>query len=324
MPALVCAADDPRWLEERRRGVTATDIVIILGLSSHSSPYGLWWEKTAPELVQQSDSDRWRLGRFLESYVIERWDEANIANITGMAEKGLYRSSVRPWQLATPDVIYVTFNSGMGVMEAKTWADADKASWQDGPPPNVRAQVLWQMDVMQITLAHVAVVFLPGGAFAQFTISHDDECCFAGEEEACEEFDGLCEECYVCADIKVMREAGAEFWDRVQTGRPPDADGSAATLAALRARFTPAEGPAAVVETGIWDVLSEHRALARHHERQAKAAEAKIREQIGTAARIKAAGIIVGRRTITQVPEGTRAAYTRDSIRVLKNGDDDE
>ena len=96
MAELVCAATDPRWLAERRKGVTATDITAILGLSPYQSPFGLWWEKTGPDMPAHEDSDRLRLGRELEPYIRTRWAESCDEALFGTRE-GLFRNSDRPW-----------------------------------------------------------------------------------------------------------------------------------------------------------------------------------------------------------------------------------
>src|SRR5215469_67265 len=241
---LVCAADDPRRLAERRGGVTATDMSVILGLATWNSPYGLWWDKTSPEPRKPVDTDRFRLGRMLKPYIVDRWQEEHPLGDWEIRSgcPGLLRSSDRPWQLATPDRLLLQLFPPhppvfTAVLEVKSWADADRSSWEAGPPPVVRAQVLWQMDVMNVTSGHVGVVFLPSGEFRSYVIELCDESC--GWRE----------------DIAFLREEGHEFYRRM-TGElpPPSVDGSAATLAALRARFTPAEGPAADIPADLWDL----------------------------------------------------------------------
>ena len=313
---LVCAATDPRWLAERRKGVTATDITAILGLSPYQSPFGLWWEKTGPDMPAHEDSDRLRLGRELEPYIITRWAEAHDGAVFGTRE-GLFRSSDRPWQLATPDVVLYedVFNPELGelgdfepqlaaVAEYKSWADADKSSWQDGPPPRVRAQNLWQMDTLDVAVGHVGVVFLPSGEFRSYVIEPDEP------------------------RIEVMRAAGHEFYQRM-TGElpPPDVDGSAATLAALRARFAdPRKDKTAPVDETLWLTWQQEKKWASQHETDAKMLEAQIREQIGEATLIEVDGQVAGRRiiSIASVKAHTR---TQDYLKIIKgqegNGTDD-
>jgi predicted phage-related endonuclease len=47
----------PEWLDTRRAGVTATDIPVILGISSYESAYSLYYRKRG-ELPEVEDNDR--------------------------------------------------------------------------------------------------------------------------------------------------------------------------------------------------------------------------------------------------------------------------
>jgi hypothetical protein len=319
MPELVCSSDDPQWLAERRRGVTATDIPVILGLTSWNSPHGLWWDKTRPDPEPAPDTDRWRLGRELEPYIVQRWQESQpVTCLAPHARPNLYRSSVRPWQLATPDREVWTNPVSLddladSVVEVKSWAEADRHSWDDGPPPAVRAQVLWKMDVMNVTSGHVGVLFLPSGEFRHYTIEH------AWHETLSEQAN-----CGTCTCIVDMRTAGETFYRRM-TGElpPPDVDGSAATLAALRARFAPAEGPAADIEPALWRSWLDFKDQRKAYEKAEKTLEAKIREQAGTADRYKVNGKIAGRRITCDAKVAEHVRH-QDYIRPLANGSSDD
>ena len=330
MPELVCAASDPRWLAERRKGVTATDITAIIGLSPYQSPFGLWWEKTSPDMPAHVDSDRLRLGRELEPYIIARWAESSGKALFG-TRQGLFRSTDRPWQLATPDAVLYedVFNPELGelgdfepqlaaVAEYKSWADADKTSWQDGPPARVRAQNLWQMDTLDVAVGHVGVVFLPSGEFRSYVIDHGGRDTHRTAHQLCND----------CTDIEVMRGAGWEFCQRM-TGElpPPDVDGSAATLTALRARFAdPRKDKTAPVDAEAWERYCDWKHDRDNAEKVMRMYEAQIREQLGEATLIEVDGRTVGRRVIAtaQVKAHER---TQDYIKIIKrqegNGTDD-
>src|SRR6266568_2070369 len=140
------------WLAARRAGVTATDIVTIVGLSAWDSVYSLFWRKLG-QVPDVEDNDRFRLGHALEEYILERWMEAADPEITinGIGISGLYRHSELAWQMATPDC-RSSLETGDGEpIELKSWADADRKRWEDGPPAVIRTQVLWQMDAMDVS-----------------------------------------------------------------------------------------------------------------------------------------------------------------------------
>jgi len=317
VPELVCAADDPRWLAERRRGITATDITAIAGLSPYQSPYGLWHEKTSPDAVRE-DNDRLRLGRELEPYIAQRWaEEYHIppAHQAG-AHSALYRSDERSWQLATPDRVFYD-----DPLELKSWADAGRHAWDDGLPPIVRAQVLWQMDTLGTGAGHVGVLFLPSGEFRSYQVQHEPWASGTGVPmPSCPFVQGSC---YACKDQVFLREAGLEFYRRM-TGElgPPGLDGSAATLAALKSRFPAQEGPAADIEPGVWNELAEARKARKEIGMALAYYEAVIREQAGTASRYKVNGQVAGWRVIADTEVKAHVRH-QDYIRILGKDNDD-
>jgi putative phage-type endonuclease len=303
----------PEWHAARRQGVTATDIVAIIGLSSWASAYSLYWQKLG-QAPETPDSDRFRLGRYLESYIIGRW----LQDHPGLKAdgRGTWRHSERRWQMATPDA-EVTGGGDLAVLEVKSWADADRPSWDAGPPPVVRAQVLWQMDVMDVGVGHVGVVFLPSGEFRSYTISHD----------GCKD-DGEADNpmlCPVCTDLALMRERGAEFYDRLRgLLHPPPVDASTATTAALKARFgDAAKGKRVPIPATTWESYEAAKRAAVNYEGLARGYENEIREQLGEATEIEVDGQLVVRRRVYDSPVKAHVRHV-DGLWRVKNGDDHE
>jgi putative phage-type endonuclease len=309
MPELIPAEPlTPEWHAARRQGVTATDIVKIIGLSTWASAYSLYWQKLG-QAPETPDNDRFRLGRELEPYIAKRWMEAN-ARVT--LPGALYRHSDRAWQLATLDRL--TLN-GEEPVEVKSMADADRPSWDAGPPPSVRAQVLWQMDVMDVPVGHVGVVFLPSGEFRSYEIEHCDH-----------DFDPVREwVCEICNDLDLMRKRGAEFYARLQGELPPPpVDASAATTAALKARFGgAAKGKRVPIDLDLWEAYESATEHLDAWQETKRGAENKIREQLGEATEIEVDGQLVARRRVFDSPV---KAHTRhvDGLWRVKNGNDHE
>jgi putative phage-type endonuclease len=311
MPEFLCDARNYRWLDERREGVTATDIVTILGMSSYDSPFTLYWRKVN-EICEVPDNDRFRLGRALESYAVDRWRDEH----TGLSlmTSGLWRSTLRRWQLATPDrLVYANLNL-TGVLEVKTWADANRDAWEDGPPPAVYAQVLWQMDVMDVRTGYVGVLFLPSGRFQSYVIDHDKE-------------DPIGLNCPVCDDQGIMRVSGLDFFKRM-TGElpPPDADASAATLAAVKAMSPMREHQEAEVSAQLYEAWIGAKDEAAHWKSLARECEIHLREQLGEADTMTINGVAVGRRIITSslVKEHKRNSDYLKSIEPKEDTADDK
>lgn len=316
------APGSPEWLAARRGGVTATDIVSILGLSSYDSPYSLFWRKLG-QVPDEPDRDRWELGKILEPYVCKLWMQW-YQDEHWLTEGGLWRSSAREWQLATPDAIVDYDGKPWGVFEAKSWADADRSSWEAGPPPRVRAQVLWQMDVLDVAAGHVGVVFLPSGRFESYTIEHqgaEHDIGAAMEWAINGNQDRLCS---ACGDIGLMRAAGEEFWRRLTLELPPpDPDSSAATLAAVRARFTRADAKQAEVDDAVFGHWRDAKEQAGHWDHLARGFEIQLREQAGEARELTVDGELVARRVIV---DAQVKAHTRhqDYLRRVKPTGDSE
>lgn len=319
MPELVCAADDPRWLAERREGVTASEIPAILGISPWESEYGLWCKKTGLIPDVREDSDRLRLGRDLEPVIMRRLSEAGI----GGTRTGLWRSTARPWQMATPDGVHWDPRDGEAghgvpdaVIECKSWADAAAGMWDDGPPPAVRAQVLWQMDTLDVATGHVGVLFLPSGEFRSYVIEHADHMTDAGYGENCP----------ACSETVQMRAAAEQFLARVAGELPPPSpDGSLATLAALRARYQPYPGKEAEIDSELWNSWKLWKTSEDTAGQHRKETEARIREQAGEATVLTVGGVRVATRVVSESQVKAHVRHN-DYMRraTARKGDSDE
>lgn len=300
---LVCAAGSEDWLAARREGITATDIVTIAGLVTWDSPWALYHRKLGllPEVEQ---SDRMRLGSWLERSIAEHWQRTyhhagDLADDPGW----LWRSSVRPWQLATPDFTVTGYDSRaeQSVLECKTASRRD--GWgEDGSdqvPAHVRAQVLWQMDTLGVSTGHVAVVFLPSGEFRSYTIRHD----------AKHDHDPVTElsTCAPCNEIGDLRDLGFGFWSRILRRDPPDLDGLEVTTEALRYVYPERGGTIELDEygRGLMDKYDELGELRRVADLGFKKAQNQIRDFMGDNHEATTGGHVVFRRTVSK-----RAGYT--------------
>lgn len=303
----VCAATDrDAWLAARRTGVTATDIVTILGLNPYGSEYALYWEKQGT-LAPFAGNPLTDLGLVLEPYVLGLM-------FPGVVPTGeLYRNAERPWQMATPDLWMVD-----AVAEVKTWADHDRGSWDDGMPPRVRAQVLWQMDTLGVATGHVGVLFLPSGVFESRVLEHATT--IVSPENTCRD----------CQDLLYMRQAGEAFWGRVREGLPPFPDGSPATLAAVKALHESTPAGQRDIDGELWAGWEQARETLSVVQEQARQAEAALRLELGDAGTGLVGGVPVVKRTVYDVAGKTieRKPYHVDKLTRIKgdggdDGDDD-
>lgn len=302
---LIPTANEAEWLAARRTGITASEIPVVLGLSSFSSPYKLFHQKTG-DLPADDDSDRLGLGRHLEPYIAGRFAALHPEFHVHGDGSALFAHPDRRWQMATPDrFVFGSANElfelfePLAVLECKSWGTFD--GWGDDGgdeiPVAIRAQALWQADVMGVGTAYVACVFLPGAQMRVYEIAADDD---RGR-----------------ADLKLMREEARDFLDRIDLGDPPDVDWRPATADALK-RLHPdvedREVPISVQLAG-W-----YRAACRNHkewERKKKLYENRIREQLGNARRAVIAGPAaepVARRDVYDVKAHHRKASHVDKL----------
>lgn len=322
MPELINVEPlSPEWHAVRRQGITATDITAILGISPWDSAYALYHRKLGIT-EDVPDSDRFRLGRELEPIVERRWVEANqvpVAHQAG-AKSNLWRSSDRPWQMATLDRVYYD-----EPVELKTSATRD--GWGDTGtdhiPPHVRAQLLWQMDVMGVSTGHVGCLFLPSGEFRHYTVQHEHTQWQDPTTGLASGIGAL--DCRVCDDIEMMRKAGFEFYQRLDENRPPSVDESAATTATLKQLHRdPAKDKHADITPELWDAYQRASYEIKLTENARRHIENTIREQIGEAGVITVDGQVVAWRRRYTVKAHTRKAGTRDMIiRANAKGDTD-
>jgi hypothetical protein len=96
----------------------------------------------------------------------------------------------------------------------------------------------------------------------------------------------------------------------------------AGRLAELKAKYPPAEGPAADIDANLWRQWRDFKSAAAVNEHNALVLEVKIREAAGTANRLKVDGQVVARRVAKHVDN---ASWTSDYyMRVGKAGVPDE
>lgn len=289
-------ADRDEWLAERRQGITASEIAVILGISPFDSPFNLYWRKRG-DLPEDYDNTAMSLGRHLEPWIADQWaaDHPEWQLVDG----GLFASVERPWQMATPDRRLIetcgpdTVKPAVSLLEIKSSGTYD--GWgEDGTdqiPAYYRAQVLWQLDVMDLETAHVTCFFLGTRSRRDYVVPYD------------------------IADVDLMRKAALDFLAAIEAGDPPDIDGHRATLGALKALHPALSDEAAEVRGGLADSYREAcDQLKRAKERKARI-ENELRAAMGDAHKaVDPAGQTVATRSIYTVAEHVRAASTVDKL----------
>lgn len=272
-----CGPDDPRWHELRRQGVSASEVAAVLGISPWQSPFSVYWQKVNG---WATDGDEiMNTGSHLEASIAEWWAGRHPDVVVRPA--GLYASAERPWQLATPDRLVRTYaRPGVTVLSAVLECKWVVYSWDgwgtpgtDQIPVYYRAQVLQQIDVMGVDLAHVAALG-PDGFREYGPIRRDEK------------------------DLRVMRASGEAFMRRIKNGDAPDLDAHHATLSTLRA-LHPSVGDYDVeVPVELAEGYRRARALRTHADKLVDAYEARIRAAIGDGRRAVCGGRLVASRSV--------------------------
>src|SRR5690606_31410808 len=106
---------NPEWHELRREGVTASEIPVILGLSTWESPWSLWHRKRGLlDDTPAGESAYW--GRHLEDAIADAAvDRVDTHGQLAFGRGGLYCHPQRRWQMATPDRL-VYYDGGLAAL----------------------------------------------------------------------------------------------------------------------------------------------------------------------------------------------------------------
>jgi putative phage-type endonuclease len=320
-------ASEAEWLEARRKGVTASEIAVIMGLSPYSSPYALYHQKLG---ILPADEDQavFERGRVLEPYIAEKFAEAHPLLAVEGDGRRLYVHPGRPWQLATPDrLVYECTHVGnqswdlAAVLETKTDAGSDE--WGDEGtdeiPVHYRCQVLWQMDVTGVSRAYVSCLDPARWKIREYVIEHAPYCdILTGRPSP--------DECAVCADQLMMRGEAQLFLGRIDRQDAPDVDWRPATAYALKQLHPSLEDRDAHVGRRM---EISYRAAIRHYkdaERRKDEMTNRLREAMGSARRAVARGtygpdgdrVVIANRQVYEVGESVRKGYTVDKLVPVK------
>lgn len=290
---------DPEWHALRRKGICASDIAALLGLTPSRGPRHVYEEKHGNQVV--AETRQMRMGSRLEQTIAEMFAEETGLPIE--AAPGTLINIERPWMIANPDQ-YVLDGSGAVIapLEVKNRGAYASSDWQDAAPDSVAVQAMWQMAVGGWDHAHVAGL-IGGNRLATFRLERDQEL-----------IDDLVEHC------------GAWFRDHVLDGFPPPADGLEATTKLLsRLWQAKAEQVAEIDLTEAARLRAEHKRLKAEAEEigdRLTAIENQMRALTGDAELAEADGLPAWTwkqngpfrsRAFVQEQPKLAAAYTRNA-----------
>jgi len=197
-------ANRENWLKARNAGIGGSDAAAVVGLNPWKSPFALWLEKTGqsePENLSENESVYW--GTVLEELVARRFCELTGKRVT---RRGLLQDDECPYMLASVDRLVVGEDAGL---ECKTANGFAAKAWEgDELPTQYYSQCQHYMMVTGYQRWYIACL-IGGNHFIWKEIPRNEE------------------------DIAALREAEINFWNMVQKGIAPEADGSRASTEAL-------------------------------------------------------------------------------------------
>jgi len=204
----------PAWMTK----MTASKVAAVLGLSPWESRYSLW-HRMAGLLEPELQDDDMTRGHYLEPAVAHWFADQHPDLIVG--DGGPWQHPARDWQAATPDRLCYAGpvrddDAGpVALLEVKTslYSDEWGEPGTDEIPPYYRAQVVWQMDTLGLSIAHVAVLLLQAGRFAEYRVDYNP------------------------TEAEYIRDEAREFLNSLPGGpaeQVPSLDEHAATYAAVR------------------------------------------------------------------------------------------
>lgn len=262
-------------LEMRKSGIGSSEIAAVVGVDPFKRPIDIYLDKLG--LAEpRADNEHTDIGNELEDSV------ARMALKRLGQKTAKYGTTVRhptlPIALATPDFILdpaaILETKSVGYRMMHHW-DPD-VSDDSGVPAYYLCQVQWQLEVVGVDLAHVAVL-LGGRDFRVYRIERD-------------------------LDLgQALLDQAWDFWTHNVIARePPPVDGSYSADRWLQKRFskvgadfvkaTP-EHQALVVQ------LKASRAALARAEKEAAVAEQRVKEVIGEAAGIESdLGVVTWKR----------------------------
>jgi len=261
------------WHERRRKGIGASDIAGILGVSPWASPYSVWLDKVgggSPADSGGGGSERMRWGLAFEDQILTEAARRLAVEVTG--RQVALEHPAYPWARATLDGTFAEpgGDADAGAIEVKTTGEQRWA----GVPVYYEAQVQWQLEVGDLPVGWVATLHA-GQRLSLWVVERDKE---LGER---------------------LVSVAERFWERhVLAMVPPPIDGSAATSGAIAARYRSTVPELVADLSPVAGAVEELREVKRQMA-ELKAREAGLKNQIQACLGAAEAGAVGGVLAVT-------------------------
>lgn len=182
-----------QWLEARRRSIGASDAPEILG-KGYGSPFQ-WWAIRTGRAPGLQDSRRFRFGHFAEPFIESEMQRETGVQLVNPGAYTIFRSTVNPWQHATPDRLALAESAGgvepkivphfpaaiaAGLLDAsaqfKTVASQVAAEkWGDLPAEYAYIQVQHELMTLGLGRGWIAALVGSGEDFRLYQVEQDPD-----------------------------------------------------------------------------------------------------------------------------------------------------
>lgn len=256
--AIMLKATEPRspeWYQQRRGGITATDLPKIMGLSGYGNALTVWNDKLGRLPNDGKESEEALFGRLLEPVVADEWARRNGKTLSTV---GVMANWEEPWMRASCDRLIDGSNAAL---EVKTRNAYVAGKWRDDIPDDVLAQVAYQRMVGRFDYVEVACL-IGGQHLSTYRYEKD-------------------------TDLEnLLANSALDVWEHVQAKTPPPVEWDAVLTKLMNELYPDRSGlvelPAATVAELVLDKASAD-SLARVAEAAQEAAKARIVHAMGEA-----------------------------------------
>lgn len=241
-----------------RHGIGASEISAIAGLNPYASPWDIYLRKIG-ETADQQESPPMEWGIRLEPAIRQAYADKHQCSVIVPDTSMFHRD--HSWARATPDGIVIDPEASTGpdawraLVQCKNVGTWVEKAWRDAPPRYVQLQEQWEMFVTGLARADVAVL-IGGNDFRVYTVYRDDSL------------------------ITDLVEIAADFWNRVETKRPPEIDGSEACAAHFEKKLLARRGPIELIADENTEFLFQEWRKLRARMRDDESREAVIRNRV--------------------------------------------
>ena len=278
---LVIDSEDA-WLEQRTKGLGASDAAAAIGVSPWKTPYQLWAEKVglveAPDL---SDREWIEWGHRLEPIIAKAYAERSGRTVELWPQYGLVLHKHHEWLCCTPDAVQcgdppaeIADRDSMGILQVKSTGAFLAKDWDNDPPVYYQVQLQHELEVTGCDWGTLAVLI--GGQKLLW-------------------FDAVRNQKFILA----MMAAEDEFWIRVMSKEPPEVDESPETRKILQQLHPQDNGESIALPPPaiLWDEqLETTKRELKELESQKRLLENRLRAAIGD-------------NTFGCLPDGTTYSY---------------